>query len=615
MTTPKDRSDRSIRRLRFLLPGESAVAFIGISLAAILLATTLGSAWWTMHTQRAALENARIEQVKAVGELLAGSAESMLAADALSAVRRMVVETAIRHDLTICRITKSDNEIVADADARQINVTTLASTWPEPPPEAATETLTAGTLTISYPLAVRGRQVARLTLGAATRSPMWLSFEAQVGAGGIGVLSLLALLFVYRHTRARLRAASAIREALLSIHLDQATEQTALLSEDLGAEASTWNELLAEKGRLHEQVVTQRAAKSLHNPNQAPTDLGAACDAMSQGLILLDGDLAVRYANGAAAVFLEFKREHALGKKIAELVTDEQVIGSIRRIQGESSRRRGIVEVDRRGEGAGGVLRFITRPVRRGDSGVAMLIIEDITQQRVAEEARHSFVAQAAHELRTPLTNIRLHVETAIEDGDDQPQLMAQSLNVISQESRRLERIVTEMLSVAEIDAGTFSLRKDDVSLSAMFAQLEEDYLPQAREKEIELTFDVTPKLPLLQGDRDKIMLALHNLVGNAIKYTPAGGKVTIRVDVEADQLTVQVVDDGIGINDDDAIRIFEKFYRAKDKRVSQITGSGLGLALARQVIQLHGGDITVESHIDKGSTFTLALPVEPQAA
>ena len=110
-------------------------------------------------------------------------------------------------------------------------------------------------------------------------------------------------------------------------------------------------------------------------------------------------------------------------------------------------------------------------------------------------------------------------------------------------------------------------------------------------------------------------MLALHNLIGNAIKYTPAGGKVNVEVDIEGEQLTVNVEDSGIGIDDEDAARVFEKFYRAKDKRVTKITGSGLGLALARQVIQLHGGDITVESRLDKGSTFTLSLPVETQAA
>jgi len=331
--------------------------------------------------------------------------------------------------------------------------------------------------------------------------------------------------------------------------------------------------------------------------------------------VLVDGGLTVSYANGAAAVFFGVKRDDVTGKLLPELVQDESILDSVRQVLAETGHRRSIVEVDRRGEGTGGVLRFIARPVRRSDPAAAMLIIEDITQQRVAEESRHAFVAQASHELRTPLTNIRLHVETAIDEGENDPEIRSQSLNVINQESGRLERIVGEMLSVAEVDAGSFSLHADDVNPSVLFAQLEKDYQPQAEKKSIELVFELPPKMPVIHGDRDKIMLAFHNLVGNAIKYTPAGGEVRIQVDVQTDKLVLHVADNGIGISEDDAARVFEKFYRAQDKRVSKITGSGLGLALARQVIQLHGGDISVESHIDKGSTFTLVLPLSADAA
>ena len=617
MEKNEDQSESSqpIRRRRLLLPGESAIASVGLSLAFILLATTMSSAWWALQGQRSSLRNARIEQVKAAGELLAGSAESMLSADALSAVRRLVTETASKHDLKTCRIVMADNQIVADADPRNITVKAVPSTWPETTAEPPSETSDQDVLTQSYPLAVRGRNVARLELVAAISNTAWGSWETQLGAGGIGVVALVALLIVYRYTRGRLRTASAIREALLALSSDEATEQSATLTEDLGTEAVIWNELLAKKKELHEQLVAQRAAQSLNATISGSADLDTACDAMSQGLILLDGSLMVGYANGAAAVFLGVKRGDVTGKLLPELIQDESILESVRQVLSETGHRRSIVEVDRRGEGTGGVLRFIARPVRRSDPAAAMLIIEDITQQRVAEESRHAFVAQASHELRTPLTNIRLHVETAIEEGEDDPEIRSQSLNVINQESGRLERIVSEMLSVAEVDAGSFSLHADDVSPDVLFEQLEKDYQPQAQKKNLELVFDLPPKLPVLHGDRDKIMLAFHNLVGNAIKYTPAGGRVTIQVEVDADKLLVQVADNGIGISEKDAARVFEKFYRAQDQRVSKITGSGLGLALARQVIQLHGGDITVESHIDKGSTFTLVLPISTKAA
>jgi two-component system sensor histidine kinase VicK len=119
----------------------------------------------------------------------------------------------------------------------------------------------------------------------------------------------------------------------------------------------------------------------------------------------------------------------------------------------------------------------------------------------------------------------------------------------------------------------------------------------------------------VIRGDRDKIMLALHNLVGNALKYTTDGGRITINVEVTAKQLLVAVADTGIGISPEDSERIFERFYRAKDPRVLKITGTGLGLTLAREVVRMHGGDITVESQIDQGSTFTMTLPVKLEAA
>jgi len=275
-----------------------------------------------------------------------------------------------------------------------------------------------------------------------------------------------------------------------------------------------------------------------------------------------------------------------------------------------------VMDVERKDDGPGGagVLRFSVRPVRRDDAASAMVTIEDITQQKVAEEARHAFVAHTTHELRTPLTNIRLYVETAIDEGEANPATRAKCLNVINGETRRLERIVGEMLSMAEIEAGSLKLKPDDVRLETLFDELKADYQQQAIERQIDLQLKLPPKLPVLRGDRDKIVLALHNLMGNALKYTPEGGKVTITVEVDNRQISVSIADTGIGISPEDAERIFERFYRAKDPRVAKITGTGLGLTLAREVVRMHGGDITVESQIDQGSTFTMTLPLKAAA-
>jgi signal transduction histidine kinase len=205
---------------------------------------------------------------------------------------------------------------------------------------------------------------------------------------------------------------------------------------------------------------------------------------------------------------------------------------------------------------------------------------------------------------------MRLCIETAVEEGSKDPQVLSNSLNVMNQETRRLERMVTEILSVAEIEAGSLRVRKDDVRLDALFESLQTDLAALAKDKEQTLTFELPPKLPVIQGDRDKLVLALHNVIGNAIKYTPQGGKVIVSAKADAKHVHVDVSDTGIGIKPEEQALVFDRFYRSNDPRVSKITGSGLGLALAREVARLHGGDLSVQSEIDKGSTFTMTLPV-----
>lgn len=335
------------------------------------------------------------------------------------------------------------------------------------------------------------------------------------------------------------------------------------------------------------------------------------CDAMSQGLILVDSSLCVTYANGAAGLYLGTRREEILGNAIDTSLKHEEVLESVRSVASGSIRRSTAVEIARSSDdGATGVLRFSVRPVRRDDESAAMIVIEDVTQQRVADDSRNTFVAQVTHELRTPLTNILLYADSAMEGGEEDAHARAHAISVINQEARRLARIVSDMLSVSELEAGARGLRIDDVDLRTVFENLRDDYVASAREKSIEFKVDLPPKLPVIQADRDKIELALHNLVGNAIKYTPEHGRVDVVVDAQEDEIMVKVIDNGLGMEECELERVFEKFYRAKDDRIANITGSGLGLALAREVVRLHGGDITVESRIDEGSTFTVTVPV-----
>jgi PAS domain S-box-containing protein len=612
-----------IRRNRLLMHGESVIASAGIVLAALLLSLMAALAWWTVRSERHATENARVDQVNTIGHLLSQSAEVMLERDEmsqrdeLSAVRRLVSDAAARYDLTQCRIILSDGTVVASSDPNQITAAKIPATWKRvrllddglaPPAD--------GNMHVSFRLTVQGRGDADLEITAPIAHPPRSGWETQAGVGAFGAMAMIALLFVYRHMRSRVRALGAIREALLAIEGGETAASILQVSTDLGIEAKAWNEVIAAREKLRKQGVAERAKEMLGQRGETRSDLVAACDAMSHGLLLVDATNTVTYANGAAAVFLRTRKEELLGAGIDRHLHVDNVLQAIRDVAGGSVRRRMVMDVERKDDvpGGAGVLRFSVRPVRRDDSASAMVTIEDITQQKVAEEARHAFVAHTTHELRTPLTNIRLYVETAIDEGENNPATRAKCLNVINGETRRLERIVGEMLSMAEIEAGSLKLKADDVRLETLFDELKADYQQQATEKRILLTLKLPPKLPVLHGDRDKITLALHNLVGNALKYTPDGGKVTIAVDVDAKHVSVSISDTGIGISPEDAERIFERFYRAKDPRVAKITGTGLGLTLAREVVRMHGGDISVESQIDQGSTFTMTLPLKAAA-
>ena len=612
------------RRSRLLVHGESVIASVGIALAAILLGLMACLSWWTVRTERNVSENARVEQLNAVGHLLSQSTEVMLAPGdvaSVSSVRRLVSEAGSKYDLTACRIILSDGSVIASSDPTQITVQKLPAKWERKRllDEGLDAAPKAGVFSASYHLMIHGRGDATLEITAPVAGSRRYGWEAQTGVGAFGAAAMLALLVVYRHMRSRVRALGAIREALLAIARGETSASILQVSTDLGAEARAWNEVIAAQEKLRKQHVAERAKEVLGQRGEPRGDLIAACDAMSHGLVLVDESNAVTYANGAAAVFLQARREDMLGNDVGKYLHVDNVLRAIKDVAGGSVRRRTVMDVERRDEspyaGGAGVLRFSVRPVRRDDSASAMVTIEDITQQKVAEESRHAFVAHTTHELRTPLTNIRLYVETAIDEGEHNPATRAKCLNVINGETRRLERIVGEMLSMAEIEAGSFKIKTDDVRLETVFEELRSDYQQQANEKRIQLSLNLPPKLPVIRGDRDKMMLALHNLVGNALKYTPEGGRITVTVEVTANQLLVSVADTGIGISPEDAERIFERFYRAKDPRVAKITGTGLGLTLAREVVRMHGGDITVESQIDQGSTFTMTLPVKLEAA
>lgn len=589
-----------------LLRGESAVASIGVAVALILAVAVSACGAWLVRTQRQAAETARLQHLETVADLLATTAEPAIVHD-LHAVRLQVMDASARYGLSRCRVVTEAGDTLADNLAARIDATIDSATFAQAAAEAQTQ-VSGGVVIVTRSVLVPGKGWAGLELTAPFNPEGVVNWEAEAGVGTIGAMSLLALLVVYRYQRSKLLAVGAVREALLEMHRGETSEAALQVAGNLGIEAEQWNSMLIEQQRLRRAAAAQQAKQALGTLASDGDELSSGCDAMPQGLVMVDDSLRVKYANHAAALFLHRPRETMVGNPIDDMLGVEELRVSLR--EAVSSGRRATHLIDRRGETNGGVLRFIIRPVRRADSSSAMIVVEDVTQQRAAEDARHEFVAHATHELRAPLTNIRLYLESLLDDNQLDPTQRARSLNIINAETHRLERMVGDMLSVAEIEAGSLKLKHDDVNLMQVLADVASDFDQQAKEKRVDLEATLPPKLPTLQGDRDKLTMAIQNIVGNAVKYTPANGTVTVSAEVAKGAVVIEVHDTGIGIKPEEHEKVFEKFYRATDKRVSGITGSGLGLALAREVVRLHGGDITVDSQIDQGSTFTIRLPI-----
>jgi len=259
-----------------------------------------------------------------------------------------------------------------------------------------------------------------------------------------------------------------------------------------------------------------------------------------------------------------------------------------------------------------GVWRITRSPLIERDepTGNQLWTVRDITQQRLAEEARQQFVATATHELRTPLANIKAYADTLTLNENVDPQEQKNFYNVISSEATRLARFVDDLLNVSQMETGAITVTRNDVDIQRLIEEITQHVAPQCQQKQIQFESKLPQKYPKVRADKDKLSAALVNLIGNAIKYTPEAGWVQFTVEADDNQMRFVVEDNGIGIAANELPKLCQKFFRSSDSRVRKITGSGLGLAFTQEVAKLHGGSVTVSSELNKGSRFTLSLPL-----
>jgi signal transduction histidine kinase len=209
-----------------------------------------------------------------------------------------------------------------------------------------------------------------------------------------------------------------------------------------------------------------------------------------------------------------------------------------------------------------------------------------------------------AHDLRTPMTRLRVTAESALASND--PARQREALSDVLEESDRVLSMLTTLMDISEAETGTMRLNRSDVDVQALAGEIRELYEDTADAAGLTLTVNVPMNL-VVRADRDRLRQALANLVDNAVKYTPRGGRVEVRAASEANADAISVSDTGAGIPERDLPRIFDRLYRGDQSRATR--GLGLGLSLVRAVIEAHGGTINVSSTPGAGSTFTIRLP------
>jgi signal transduction histidine kinase len=242
------------------------------------------------------------------------------------------------------------------------------------------------------------------------------------------------------------------------------------------------------------------------------------------------------------------------------------------------------------------------------------LVYSNVRRELQLSRQKSDFVANVSHELKTPLALIRLFAETLELGRVHGAEKAKEYYRIINKESQRLTQLINNILDFSRIEAGRKQYNFAPTDLPRVVHDVLEAYRYQIEQQGFTLEVRMADDIPELEVDKEALAQALLNLVNNAIKYSPDQKYIRVELKREADRALLSVTDNGIGVPKADQKRIFEKFYRAENSLVHETKGSGLGLALVHHIMEAHGGTVELESAPGKGSTFTLALPIERKA-
>ncbi|HPO03907.1 MAG TPA: ATP-binding protein [Bacillota bacterium] len=396
----------------------------------------------------------------------------------------------------------------------------------------------------------------------------------------------------------------------ITVPINDVTEKAKKMSQgDFSQEVSVRSD--DEIGRLAEMfnLLREKLDYTLAEINSEKNKLEAILKNMADGLLAVDTEGRIILANRAAMQMLGMKQQEMEKRTYDEIMSDfseELMFEHIRENCLERGYHKTIEKAGRFYD-----VRYDRFKDESGRDTGMIVVLLDITEQQKLENMQRDFVANVSHELKTPLTTIKSYTETLVNTEINDCRTIGQFLNIIDEEADRMNRLVRELLQLSKLDNKQEKWFKKDTNLVNVVKAALIKVEMTAANKLLAINCHFDPKQKVMTViDRDRIDQVLLNILSNAIKYTPKGGHIDVDIYKEEDWAKVQISDSGIGIAEKEISRVFERFYRVDKARSREMGGTGLGLSIARQIIEDHGGDITIQSKLNHGSKVTISLPL-----
>ncbi|MDP2400429.1 MAG: ATP-binding protein [Actinomycetota bacterium] len=424
-----------------------------------------------------------------------------------------------------------------------------------------------------------------LRILGAVRDRLWVTFWISLVIAGLLGLGFSEI--IRRRLRAMLDAAGAIASGDFDQRLP-----IGLMPDEVQDLALSYNRMA---GRLGEAFGAIR---------ENERRIAAVVESMAEGVVAFDASGAVRVINPEAMRLLGISDAEAMGAPAAEITTIPEVHEAVAAgLEGRGTAR--LVSVE------GVTMRVQCTPLfaSAGDIDGAVLLLADVTEQRRIEDAQRRFVADASHEMRTPIAAIKGMLELLADGAQDDPEVREDFIGTMQVEADRLGRLVSDLLTLAQLDAGSLHLTPAPEWAADLLGDVARLMHPLAERAGVELTVEAPEAGGRIRADRDRVVQVLLSFTDNAIKHSESGTMVHLRARAVADEVVLEVADEGPGIDAEALERVFERFYRADAAR-SGGKGAGLGLAIAKEIVEAHGSCIEIESAPGAGTTFGFRLPL-----